>query len=82
MPAIDPRNIEVVDLSQAAIFRSKSVAERVAMIGAANRTMRAMIAATTRATHPEWSNAEVENEVIRRMTDGPTRLAATRRRDA
>jgi hypothetical protein len=44
--------------------------------------MRAMIAATTRATHPEWSIAEVEKEVIRRMSDGPTRLATARRRDA
>lgn len=82
MPAIDPRNIEAVDPSQAAVFRSKSMPERVAMIAAANRTMRAMIAATTRAARPDWSDAEVEIEVVRRMSSGPDRPAAPGRPDA
>ncbi|WP_146403372.1 hypothetical protein [Pseudobythopirellula maris] len=79
MPAIDPRNIEVVDPAQAAIFRSKSVAERVAMIGASNRTARAMIAATARALNPQWSDREIETEVARRMAGGPAGPAASRR---
>lgn len=70
MPPIDPRNIEVVDPSQAAIYREKSTPERVAMIAAANRTARAMLAAATRSLHPDWTDEEVDQEVIRRISDG------------
>lgn len=79
MPAIDPRNIEVMDPAQAAILREKSMAERVAMIGAANRTARALVAAGIRVTHPDWSDEQVQAEVARRMAGGATRPTTPRR---
>lgn len=77
MPAIAPRNIEVVDPEQAAVLRGKTIAERVAMVGAANRAARAMIAAGARSLHPEWTEQQVQAEVARRMTRGSDRPLTT-----
>lgn len=67
MPAIDPRNIKVVDAGHAAVLRTMTIAERVAMIGDANRTARAMVAAGTHSLHPEWADQQVQAEVARTM---------------
>ncbi len=67
---LDDGQIEVVDDAVAEILRRKTPAERVAMIGDANRTMRAVIAAHIRSLHPEWDEQAVLAEVARRMSDG------------
>lgn len=77
MPAIDPRNIEVVDPQQAAVLRCKTIAERIAMVGDANLAARAMIAAGARSLHPEWTEQQVQAEVVRRMTHGSDRPLTT-----
>ena len=67
---IDPRNIEVVERELAAILRTKTPAERIEMVFAANRTARMLAAAGIRNQHPDWSDAEVELEVVRRVSGG------------
>ena len=70
---LDEGQIEVVDDAVAESLRRKSPAERVAMIGDANRTLRLVIAAQVRSLHPEWGEEKVLAEVTRRMADGTTR---------
>lgn len=62
--------IEVVDEEVAAILRQKSPAERLAMVGAANRTVRALIAGRLMTENPSWSTEQVLDEVARRMARG------------
>jgi hypothetical protein len=68
--SIDPRNIEVVDDALAAVLRQKTPAERIAMIGSANRTARMIAAAGVRYQHPDWDETKIQNEVIRRVCGG------------
>ncbi|MEM9184888.1 MAG: hypothetical protein AAGB00_00155 [Planctomycetota bacterium] len=68
MPAIDPRNIEVVDPAQAALFRKATTAQRIAMIGSASRTARMMIAGGVRCRHPDWDGRRVAEAVAARMS--------------
>ena len=68
---LDPGQIEVVDEDVAAILRTKTPAEKLALIAAANRTLRAFVAAGVRLRRPDLSEPEVAREVARRMTRGP-----------
>jgi hypothetical protein len=68
--SIDPRNIEVIDDALAAVLRRKTPAERIAMIASANRTARMLAAAGVRYQHPDWDEAKIQNEVIRRVCGG------------
>src|SRR5688572_7114620 len=68
--AVDPRNIEVIDDELAQVLRDKTPAERVEMIGAANRTARLLAAAGIRYNHPDWDEAQIQAEVIRRVCGG------------
>jgi hypothetical protein len=65
---VDPKRIEVVDEALAAVLRQKTPAERVEMILAANRTARLLAAAGARYLHPEWDEAQVQSEVLRRVS--------------
>lgn len=67
---LDDTQIETVDDAIAEILRRKTPAERIAMIGEANRTMRRVIAAQVQHTHPEWDARAIVAEVARRMSDG------------
>jgi hypothetical protein len=42
----------------------------VEMVAAANRTARLLAAAGTRFVHPDWDEAQVQAEVIRRVCGG------------
>lgn len=44
----------------------------------ANETVRAMIRATLRARHPEWDEARVNKELIRRVLGDAARLIEAR----
>jgi hypothetical protein len=68
--AIDSRKIEVIDGDLAAVLRAKTPAERVEMISAANRTARLLAAAGIRYQHPDWSDEQVQAEVIKRVCGG------------
>jgi hypothetical protein len=68
--ALSPRNIEVVDPQLADVLRSKTPAEKLEMVAAANRTARLLAAAGIRFQHPDWDDSQVQCEVIRRVTGG------------
>ena len=63
-------NFDVIDDDLAAVMRTKSPAEKVAMVDAANRTARLLAAAGVRYFHPDWTEEQVRAEVIRRVTGG------------
>lgn len=65
--AVDYRRIEVVDPQMAEILRGKTVAERIAMVVDANRTMRLLIAGRLRSENPSWTAEAVDREVAKRM---------------
>ena len=67
---IDPRNIEVLDDRVAAILRQKTPAERIAMVGECNRTVRSVIAGRLKYEHPTWTEEQIQQEVARRMLGG------------
>ncbi len=67
---LDKGQIEVVDDAVAAVLRTKTPAERVAMICAANRTMRLRLGGHLRTIHPDWTDMQVAAEVARRMLGG------------
>jgi hypothetical protein len=66
----DPKRIEVVDDAMAAIYRSKTIAERIAIACDAHRTARLMITASVQHLHPDWSAEQVQKEVARRLLLG------------
>lgn len=67
---LDPARIEVLDEAMAAVLRHKAPWERVAMIGQANRTMRALIEGHLRTWHPQWSDEQIKREIGRRLLRG------------
>jgi Arc/MetJ family transcription regulator len=67
---LDPGQIEVVDDAVAEILRHKTPAERVAMALAANRLVRLRIEGHLRTIHPDWTDAQVQAEIARRVLLG------------
>ena len=67
---LDDGQIEVLDEAQAEVLRHKTPAQRVAMIGACNRTMRLLIEGRLRSRHPDWDDKSVQVEIARRMSLG------------
>ena len=67
---LDDGQIEVVDEAVAAVLRTKTGAERVAMALQCNRTVRLVIEGSVRMRHPDWDDKQVAAEVARRMTRG------------
>jgi hypothetical protein len=65
-----PRQIEVIDDDLADVLRTKTPAEKIAMVAAANRTARLLAAAGIRFVHPEWDELQVQAEVIKRVSGG------------
>jgi hypothetical protein len=68
--SLNPLTIEVIDDQLAEVLRTKTPEQRVEMIAAANRTARVLAAAGVRHQHPDWDEARVQAEVIRRVTGG------------
>ena len=62
--------IELLDDAVVEVLRHKTPAERVAMIFAANRTMRLRLEGHFRTRHPDWDNQTVMQEIARRMSRG------------
>ncbi len=65
-----PRRIEVVDRVMASVFREKTVAQKIAIVGQAHRTAKRLIAAGVRSEHREWSDEQIAAEVARRLLGG------------
>ena len=64
------RTIEVIDTRVAEILRRKTPAERLAMADGMWRFARQMIRAIIAQEHPDWSEAEIQRHVARRMSHG------------
>jgi hypothetical protein len=62
--------IELLDEAMVEVLRRKTPAERVAMILAANRTMRLRLEGHLRSRHPDWDDRTVIEEIARRMSRG------------
>lgn len=60
--------IELLDAALVEVLRGKTPVERVAMIFAANRTMRLRLEGHLRSRHPEWDDQTVLQEIARRMS--------------
>jgi len=67
---MQPLRIEVIDRAYAAILATKSPAEKISMVAEANRMARMLAAAGARYLHPDWNEAQIQAEVVRRMTHG------------
>ncbi len=76
MPAPDPPAakkppcIELLDEAIIAVLRGKTPVEKIAMILAANRTMRLRLEGHLRSRHPDWDAAAIQKEIARRMSRG------------
>jgi hypothetical protein len=62
--------IEVLDDAMVEVRRRKTKTERVAMIFAANRTVRLRLEGHLRTVHPDWDTPTVMAEIARRMSYG------------
>jgi hypothetical protein len=67
---LDDGQIEVVDEAVAVILRRMTPAQRAQRIFACNRRMRIAIEGYLRSHHPDWDEAAVRGEVVRRMDAG------------
>lgn len=65
-----PHRIDSMDPALAEVLRTKTPAEKIEMVAAANRTARLLAAAGARLLHPDWSEAQIQAEVIRRVSGG------------
>jgi hypothetical protein len=70
MSTMRPLRIEAIDDDLVNALREKTPADRIQMIGAANRTARVLAAAGIRYRHPDWTEEQVNVEVIRRVCGG------------
>jgi hypothetical protein len=62
--------VELLDEAVVKVLRRKTPAERVAMIFAANRTMRLRLEGHLRSRHPDWDTQALMQEIARRMSHG------------
>lgn len=67
---LDDGQLEVVDQAVADMMRLKTPAEKVALVSAAHRTAKRLMAAGIRRNHPDWPEAEIQAEVCRRLLHG------------
>lgn len=63
-------SVELLDPAIVEVLRRKTPAERVAMVFAANRTMRLRLEGHLRSCHPDWDTQTVMQEIARRMSHG------------
>ena len=59
-------SIELLDDRVVAVLRGKTVAERVAMVFDAERTMRLLLEAHLCWRHPDWDASQIAAEIARR----------------
>ncbi len=64
------RNLEIIDDQVAEILRTRTVAERFAMIDQFWRLASQLIRARIAHEHPDWSEHRIQRELARRMSHG------------
>jgi hypothetical protein len=65
-----PFEIDVAERGYAAILAATTPAERISMVAEAHRMALLLTAAGVRDLHPDWTEAQVQVEVARRMLHG------------
>ncbi len=68
--AIDPRRIETLDPMVVEILRTKTPAERARQASDLHRFARSAIESQLRFLHPEWTDEQINVEMLRRLTGG------------
>ena len=68
----DPLVVEFMDRDMLEMLRSKTTTEQLAMVGAAHRTVKLLMASGICGTHPGWSEEQIQAEVTRRIFRGTT----------
>ena len=68
----DPFVMEFMDREMVEMLRSKTTTEKIAMVGAAHRTVKLLMACGIRGTHPDWSDEKIQAEVTRKIFSGTT----------
>jgi hypothetical protein len=64
----NPPSIELLDEAIVQVLRRKTPVERMAMVFAANRTMRLRLEGHLRTRHPDWDDQAIMQEIARRMS--------------
>lgn len=67
---LDDGQIEVVDQAVADMMRRKSPAEKIALVGAAHRMAKRLMAGGIRRNHADWTEEQIQAEVCRRLLHG------------
>ncbi len=67
---LDPRSVEIVDEDVARILRTKTGAERLRIAFSMYDSARRMLTSMLTADHPDWSEDQVRQEVVRRLSHG------------
>ena len=67
---LDKGQIEVVDDKVAAIMKTKSGPERLRMVWDAWTFFEKRITAHLKSTHPEWTEEQIQREIVRRVSYG------------
>lgn len=62
--------IEMVDDAMAAVLRRKTPAERLAIAFGLWRSARTLLRGQLASLHPDWSTAQLDREVARRLSHG------------
>ena len=63
---IDYRRIEMLEPEVVEMLRGKTAAEKVEMVFDAEKTLRMMLEAHLKWSHPNWSDEQVRQEIARR----------------
>ncbi len=71
-PMSPPFVVEFMDRDMVEMLSSKTTTEKIAMVGAAHRTVKLLMACGIRGTHPDWSDEQIQAEVTRRIFSGTT----------
>jgi hypothetical protein len=66
----EPLHIEVIDDQMAEILRAKSPAERLAIAHGMWLHAAQLIRRIVRVEHPEWSEAQISEQVAKRLSHG------------
>jgi len=70
MPSRPIPRFEMIDEEMAAVLRQKTGAERLEIAFGMIRSARAMIVNHLRSKHPDWDEAQVQQEASRRIAHG------------
>ena len=62
--------IEAVDREMAEVLRRKTPAERLAIASGLWRSARVLLTNNLRSLHPDWDEARLQQEVVRRLSHG------------